>query len=197
MFPQGLDRFAAPLRALAGRPPGARKQQGGGRHAVGCRTARIGAAGRHVARPWRDRPACGGEGDDPLAVADRRGRVLRRGLFISEVWFGWATQEELQPNIDGLSFDEVLLLGLVPGIVTVLITRYVTRRARRRSTDAALKRPGPHRSRPTSGACDLRSSAKVQRSHSRPGAIGFPSHSVSGGAVGTRSWRMRFPARGR
>ena len=45
------------------------------------------------------------------------------GLFISEVWFGWATQEELQPNIDGLSFDEVLLLGLVPGIVTVLITR--------------------------------------------------------------------------
>jgi hypothetical protein len=74
------------------------------------------------------------------------------GLFISEVWFGWATQEELEPNIDGLSFDEVLLLGLVPGIVTVLVTRYVTRRARRRSTDAALKRPGPHRSRPTSGA---------------------------------------------
>ena len=31
------------------------------------------------------------------------------GLFISEVWFGWATEEELQPNIDGLSFDEVLL----------------------------------------------------------------------------------------
>jgi hypothetical protein len=29
------------------------------------------------------------------------------GLFTSEVWFGWATQEELQPNIDGLSFDEV------------------------------------------------------------------------------------------
>jgi hypothetical protein len=35
------------------------------------------------------------------------------GLFISEVWFGWATQEELQPNIDGLSFDEVLLIGLL------------------------------------------------------------------------------------
>src|SRR5512132_4157559 len=33
------------------------------------------------------------------------------GLFVSEVLFGWATQEELQPNIDGLSFDEVLLLG--------------------------------------------------------------------------------------
>ena len=53
------------------------------------------------------------------------------GLFISEVWFGWATQEELQPNIDGLSFDEVLLIGLVPGIVTVLVTWYVTRRSQR------------------------------------------------------------------
>jgi hypothetical protein len=64
------------------------------------------------------------------------------GLFISEVWFGWATQEELQPNIDGLSFDEVLLLGLVPGIVTVLVTRYVTRRVRRHSTNATLHRSG-------------------------------------------------------
>jgi hypothetical protein len=52
------------------------------------------------------------------------------GLFISEVWFGWATQEELQPNIDGLSFDEVLL-GIVPGTVTVLVTWYITWRSRR------------------------------------------------------------------
>jgi hypothetical protein len=59
------------------------------------------------------------------------------GLFISEVWFGWATQEELQPNIDGLSFDEVLLIGLVPGVAAVLVTRHVTRRARRRSTARA------------------------------------------------------------
>ena len=29
------------------------------------------------------------------------------GLLVSEVWFGWATEEDLQPNIDGLSFDEV------------------------------------------------------------------------------------------
>jgi hypothetical protein len=57
------------------------------------------------------------------------------GLLISEVWFGWATEEELQPNIDGLSFDEVLLIGLVPGILTVLVTRYVTRRTRARSTE--------------------------------------------------------------
>jgi hypothetical protein len=71
------------------------------------------------------------------------------GLFVSEVWFGWATQEELQPNIDGLSFDEVLLLGLVPGIVTVLVTRYVARRTRRRSTDTALERSGTSRTRAT------------------------------------------------
>src|SRR5512132_4509770 len=57
------------------------------------------------------------------------------GLFTSEVWFGWATQEELQPNIDGLSFDEVLLFGLVSGVVMVLLTRYVTRRIRRHTTD--------------------------------------------------------------
>lgn len=56
------------------------------------------------------------------------------GLFISEVWFGWATAKELQPNIDGLSFDEVLLIGLLPGIVTVLVTRHVTRRRRRHRT---------------------------------------------------------------
>lgn len=52
------------------------------------------------------------------------------GLFVSEVWFGWATAAELQPNIDGLSFDEVLLFALVPGILVVLATWYVTRRGR-------------------------------------------------------------------
>jgi hypothetical protein len=74
------------------------------------------------------------------------------GLFISEAWFGWATQEELQPNIDGLSFDEVLLIGLVPGVVTVLVTWYVARRTRRHSTGVASRRSGTQRSRPASGA---------------------------------------------
>lgn len=60
------------------------------------------------------------------------------GLLISEVWFGWATEEDLQPNIDGLSFDEVLLIGLLPGITSVVVTRYVTRHMTRRS--------GPHHS---------------------------------------------------
>lgn len=44
------------------------------------------------------------------------------GLVISEVFFGWATEEDLQPNIDGLSRDEVLL-GILPGIVAVLFAR--------------------------------------------------------------------------
>jgi hypothetical protein len=55
------------------------------------------------------------------------------GLFISEVWFGWATEAELQPNIDGLSFDEVLLLGLVPSVLVVLLTWYSTRSGRHRT----------------------------------------------------------------
>jgi hypothetical protein len=53
------------------------------------------------------------------------------GLFISEVWFGWATEEELQPNIDGLSFDEVLLIGLIPVVLAVFATRYFSQRRRR------------------------------------------------------------------
>jgi membrane protein implicated in regulation of membrane protease activity len=55
------------------------------------------------------------------------------GLIISEVWFGWATEAELQPNIDGLSFDEVLLGGIVSGIVAVVVTWFVTRSRHRRN----------------------------------------------------------------
>ncbi len=44
------------------------------------------------------------------------------GLLISEVWFGWATEEDMQPNIDGLSRDEVLL-AIFPGIRAVLLAR--------------------------------------------------------------------------
>jgi hypothetical protein len=55
------------------------------------------------------------------------GTFFVTGLLTSEVWFGWATEEDLQPNIDGLSFDEVLLFGLLAGTASVLITRYITR----------------------------------------------------------------------
>ena len=50
------------------------------------------------------------------------------GLLISEVWFGWATAEDLQPNINGLSFDEVLLIGYSIGIPVLLVAKFVTRR---------------------------------------------------------------------
>lgn len=54
------------------------------------------------------------------------------GLLTSEAWFGWATEEELQPNIDGLSFDEVLLIGTLAAILAVVITRRVAKRPRGR-----------------------------------------------------------------
>jgi hypothetical protein len=52
------------------------------------------------------------------------------GLLISEAWFGWATEEELQPNIDGLSFDETLL-AIAPSIAVVIISRRLSNRPRR------------------------------------------------------------------
>jgi len=55
------------------------------------------------------------------------------GLLISEVWFGWATEAELQPNIGGLSFDEVLIGFLLMGVV-VLVARYLTRDRPREAT---------------------------------------------------------------
>jgi hypothetical protein len=58
------------------------------------------------------------------------------GLLVSEVWFGWATEEELQPNIDGLSFDEVLLFGFVGTLIVLLVTWWVRRRRRRLATES-------------------------------------------------------------
>lgn len=55
------------------------------------------------------------------------------GLLISEVWFGWATEADLQPNIGGLSFDEVLI-GLIPGLIVVLLIRHFLRRRNRPPT---------------------------------------------------------------
>jgi hypothetical protein len=57
------------------------------------------------------------------------------GLLVSEFWFGWATEEDLQPNIDGLSRDEVLLIGLVPVAVAVIVTRWMARRHGRQAAD--------------------------------------------------------------
>ena len=52
------------------------------------------------------------------------------GLFMSEVLFGTATIDEIQPIIDGLAFDEALLGGLGVGLFADLVTWYATRRSR-------------------------------------------------------------------
>jgi hypothetical protein len=48
------------------------------------------------------------------------------GLFFSEVLFATATEDELQPIIDGLTFDEALLGGLLVGVPTAIVARYIT-----------------------------------------------------------------------
>jgi hypothetical protein len=58
------------------------------------------------------------------------------GLLISEAWFGWATEEDLQPNYDGLSFDETLL-AIFPSAVVVYVARRMILR-RRAARDAAV-----------------------------------------------------------
>ena len=75
------------------------------------------------------------------------------GLLVSEVWFGWATEEDLQPNIDGLSRDEVLLIGLVPVTLAVVLARWSARRHSHRSDDeheeslpSGRGQPTPHAS---------------------------------------------------
>lgn len=67
------------------------------------------------------------------------------GLLVSEVWFGWATAVELQPNIDGLSFDEVLIVAPV-GLVVAVVLRYLLRRnaaVSPESRGSAGRRPRP------------------------------------------------------
>ena len=51
------------------------------------------------------------------------------GLLTSEWLFGWATEEELQPNIDGLSRDEVLLSSFLTTVVVLVVLRYAGRRS--------------------------------------------------------------------
>lgn len=53
------------------------------------------------------------------------------GLVASEVLWGTATEEEVQPIIDGLAFDELQLGGLVVGVPVVLVTWYLARRRNR------------------------------------------------------------------
>ncbi len=64
------------------------------------------------------------------------------GIVVSELWFGWATEDDLQPNIDGLSRDEVLGVGLVVVAVAVLWMRWAVRR--RTGDRAGRHHPTPH-----------------------------------------------------
>lgn len=50
------------------------------------------------------------------------------GLFASEVVWGSLTEDDIQPIIDGLAFDEALLGGLIAGVVAVTLTWFATRR---------------------------------------------------------------------
>jgi len=50
---------------------------------------------------------------------------------MSEVLFATATEDEIQPIVDGLAFDEALLGGLVGGLVAVAATWLVARLSRR------------------------------------------------------------------
>ena len=52
------------------------------------------------------------------------------GLVASEVLFGTSTENDIQPIIDGLAFDEALLGGLVLGLAVVAATWLATRRDR-------------------------------------------------------------------
>ena len=50
------------------------------------------------------------------------------GLVTSEGLFGWATEEELQPNIDGLSRDEVMLSSMLTTAAVVVAMRSLAHR---------------------------------------------------------------------
>ncbi len=53
------------------------------------------------------------------------------GMLTSEVLFGWASEEELQPNIDGLSRDEVLLSSVLTTATVVVVVRHFGHRTER------------------------------------------------------------------
>ena len=73
------------------------------------------------------------------------------GLLTSEWLFGWATGEDLQPNVDGLSRDEVLLSSLFITTAVVLVMRYLAHRAEK-PTGGGRHLLGRHRGHPTGHA---------------------------------------------
>ena len=74
------------------------------------------------------------------------------GLLTSEWLFGWATEEELQPNVDGLSRDEVLLSCLLTTALVVLVMRYLAHREAGSGIHEGKHLVGRHRGHPTGHA---------------------------------------------
>ena len=48
------------------------------------------------------------------------------GLVASEVVWGSATVDEIQPIVDGLALDESMLGGLIVGVAVAVVTRLLT-----------------------------------------------------------------------
>lgn len=69
-----------------------------------------------------------GRGSTSWLWAIASGVFFLAGLLTSEAWFGEATEEELQPNVDGLSVDETLLIGVLAGVAAVVVARRLTKR---------------------------------------------------------------------
>lgn len=66
------------------------------------------------------------------------------GLLTSEVWFGWATEEDLQPNVDGLSFDEVLLSAVFTTVLLVVVIRRLSHHPGQHRAPGAVRLVGRH-----------------------------------------------------
>jgi hypothetical protein len=74
------------------------------------------------------------------------------GLLTSEWLFGWATEEDLQPNVDGLSRDEVLLSSLLTTALVVLVMRYLAHRAQEPTARGGRHLVGGHKGHPAGHA---------------------------------------------
>ena len=74
------------------------------------------------------------------------------GLVTSEWLFGSATEDELQPNVDGLSRDEVLLSSVLTTALVVLVMRYLAHRAQEPTSHGGRHLVGGHRGHPTGHA---------------------------------------------
>ena len=71
------------------------------------------------------------------------------GLITSEVLFGWATEEDLQPNIDGLSRDEVLLSSVLTTAIVVVVMRYLAHRTAHPNSPGTWPGSNPRQGQPT------------------------------------------------